>query len=94
MERLASVTHVVGLHGAALANLVFCPPGTRVLELLPSDMPYRYFYSLCRSAGMPYGVVMGRSLRERRFRVQKATHAAFKVALEELRPALDALVSG
>jgi capsular polysaccharide biosynthesis protein len=28
---------VVGVHGAALSNLVFCSPGARVLELLPAD---------------------------------------------------------
>jgi capsular polysaccharide biosynthesis protein len=27
--------HVVGLHGAGFANLTFCNPGTRVLELKP-----------------------------------------------------------
>ena len=90
--KLADVTHVVGVHGAAMANLVFCRPGTRVLELIPSDMPWRYFYSLCSSGGMPYGVIMGKSLSERRSSVQKATHAPFHVPLDELRAGLVELV--
>ena len=89
---LGQASHVVGIHGAALANLVFCAPGTRVLELVPSDMPWRYFYSLCCSADLPYGVVMGKSLRERRLPIQKATHAPFYVPIPELRAALEALL--
>ncbi|MEO6005751.1 MAG: glycosyltransferase family 61 protein [Opitutus sp.] len=90
---LGQATHVVGIHGAALANLVFCAPGTRVLELVASDMPWRYFYSLCSSADLPYGVLMGKSLRERRPPIQKATHAPFHVPVDQLRPALQALLA-
>lgn len=68
-ERLAEAAFVVGVHGAALTNLVFCRPGTRVLELLPSDNAYHhnafYYYSVCASAGLPYGAVVGRSRRMR-----------------------------
>ena len=89
---LADVSHIVGIHGAALTNLVFCRPGTRVLELLPSDMPWRHFYSLCSSGGMPYGVVLGKSLRERRSLASAATNAPFNVPLGELRSALAELL--
>jgi hypothetical protein len=89
---LADVSHVVGIHGATLTNLVFCPPGTRVLELLPSDMPWRHFYSLCSSGGMPYGVVLGKSLRERRSLASAATNAPFTVPMDELRLALAELL--
>lgn len=90
--KLADVSHVVGVHGAALANLVFCPAGTRVLELLPSDMHTPYYYSLCDSGGMAYGVLTGRSLRQRRTRFDKPTHSAFHVDPEEFRAALDVLL--
>lgn len=36
-------THVVGIHGAALANLVFCAPGTHVIEIFPKDYGTRAF---------------------------------------------------
>jgi capsular polysaccharide biosynthesis protein len=28
-------TVVIGMHGAGLANILFCAPGTHVVELLP-----------------------------------------------------------
>lgn len=92
--QLADVSHVVGVHGAAMANLVFCPRTTRVLELMPSDMSSRYYYSLCDSAGMSYGVVFGRSLRERRTKFDRPTQSPFHVDLDELRQALDILLTG
>jgi capsular polysaccharide biosynthesis protein len=36
--------YVVGGHGAALANIMYCAPGTRVLELSP-DGEYRSLYA-------------------------------------------------
>jgi capsular polysaccharide biosynthesis protein len=37
-ELFASAAAVVGTHGAGLANVVVCPPGTAVLELaLPEE---------------------------------------------------------
>lgn len=90
---LADVSHVVGVHGAALANLVFCRPGTRVLELLPSDMRHAYYYSLCASGDMPYGLVVGKSLRERWTRWDLPTQSDFTVPVDELRAALEVLTS-
>ena len=90
--QLADVSHVVGIHGAALTNLVFCRAGTKVLELLPSDMPWRHFYSVCSSGDMPYGVVVGKSLRERRSLASAATDAPFHLPIPELRKALEALL--
>ncbi|MEO6004634.1 MAG: glycosyltransferase family 61 protein [Opitutus sp.] len=91
--KLADVSHLVGVHGAALANLVFCRPGTRVLELIPSDTPWPFYYSLCSSAGMPYGVIVGKSLRERRRKTQVPTQSPFTVPIDELRGALDVLLA-
>ncbi len=52
---------VVGLHGSAFANIVFSPPGTLVVDLLPESWSggrwiknmthcfrHRYFYVVCR----------------------------------------------
>jgi len=32
-----NATHIVGLHGAGFANLVFCKPKTKILELTPNS---------------------------------------------------------
>jgi hypothetical protein len=91
--KLADVSHVVGVHGAALANLVFCQPGTRVLELVPSDTPWPFYYSLCSSGRMPYGVIIGKSLRERKRKIEVPTNSAFTVPMAEFRAALEVLMS-
>jgi hypothetical protein len=91
--KLADVSRIVGVHGAALANLVFCRPGTRVLELLPSDTPWPFYYSLCGSGNMPYGVIIGKSSRERKRKIEVPTNAPLSVPIDELRSALDVLLS-
>lgn len=56
---------VVGAHGAGLADLTFCSTGTHVLELLPSDHIYPYYYTLSASAKCNYGLVLGQSVKQR-----------------------------
>jgi capsular polysaccharide biosynthesis protein len=57
---------VVGPHGSGLTDLAFCRPGTRVMELIPTDHVFPYFYTLSRAAGLQYGYLMGRSRKHRR----------------------------
>jgi hypothetical protein len=48
---------VVGTHGAALANLLFCPPGTPVIELSP-DCEYRPFFNeMAAKLGLTHAVL-------------------------------------
>ncbi len=49
---------VVGAHGAALTNLAFCRPGTKVVELLPSDQMFPYYYTLALGRKLDYGAVV------------------------------------
>jgi hypothetical protein len=44
IEMFRNAMYVVGGHGAALANIMYCAPGTRVLELSP-DGEYRSLYA-------------------------------------------------
>ena len=54
---------VIGAHGAAVANLAFCQPGTRVIELIPSDQPLAYrYYALSVVADLTYAYLMGTSV--------------------------------
>jgi hypothetical protein len=48
---------VLAAHGAAMANLIFCAPGTRVLELSP-DCEYRpFFNAICGKLGLAHAVL-------------------------------------
>jgi hypothetical protein len=57
---------VIGAHGAALANLAFCQPRARVVELIPTDQPFAYrYYSLSSVADLTYAYLIGSSLVNR-----------------------------
>jgi hypothetical protein len=56
---------VIGAHGAALANLAFCQPGTKVLELIPSDHIFPHWYTLSAAADLAYSCIIGKSEKER-----------------------------
>ncbi len=50
----SGATHVVGAHGAGLANIVFCPPEARLLELFPSSYGTPTYYVLAAGQGLTY----------------------------------------
>ena len=47
IELFASASHVVGVHGAGLTNVLFSPPDTRVLEVLPPMVATEAYWTLC-----------------------------------------------
>ena len=55
----ASADVVVATHGAALANLVFCRPGTAVIELLGPNTATAAFTFLAWRRGLEYHMIMG-----------------------------------
>ena len=56
---------VVGAHGAGLADIAFCQPGTKILELIPSDHVRPYWYTLSEAADLEYSYLVGPSTKER-----------------------------
>ncbi len=65
----ASARCVVAVHGAALANLVFCRPGTRVVELLPANAAVVLYSLLSSQLGLDHRAVVGTEARPpRRYR--------------------------
>ncbi len=56
---------VVGPHGSGMMDIVFCQPGTKVLELVPTDHPYPYYYTLSHAANLEYRCLVCRSENER-----------------------------
>lgn len=68
-ECFAAARVVVAVHGAALTNLVFCRPGTRVVELLPANAAVSLYSLLSIQLGLDHRVVVGTEARPpRRFR--------------------------
>jgi capsular polysaccharide biosynthesis protein len=50
---------VVAVEGAALTNIVFCQPGTRVLEIRPDRRRFPYWIGLCKQMALQYRCVIG-----------------------------------
>jgi len=81
---------VVGAQGAGLTNVVYCKPGTTLLELIPSDHSYPFFYTLADSGDLDYNFIMGRSAQHRPFGSGVSPFDfwidtdVFRMALEEL----------
>lgn len=54
-----SAAVIVAPHGAALANLMFCRPGTRVLEFFPADFVDDCYLRISRSMELSYHYLFG-----------------------------------
>jgi hypothetical protein len=50
---------VVGVHGAGLGNLLFCKPGTRVVEIFPENFTKSTYLWLSKRIGLVYDHIVG-----------------------------------
>ncbi len=62
VRRFAEAAIIVGPHGAGLSNVIFAPPGAHLLEIIPGDRPFPYFYSAASAAGLSYSAVLATPL--------------------------------
>ncbi len=60
VRAFAAATHVVAAHGAALANIVFCAPGTRVLEVFHPHYGTSAYAMLAPALRLRYAALIGR----------------------------------
>jgi capsular polysaccharide biosynthesis protein len=81
---------IVGAHGAGLANLAFCRAGTPVLEILPTDNAYPFYYSLAVAASLDYAYTVGQSVVDRPADTFGPSPYDFELDPEELGAAIDA----
>lgn len=58
-----SASLIVAAHGGGLSNLVFCEPGTKVLEFFPDQYVRHYFYDICTKRGLIYDYLLCESER-------------------------------
>lgn len=49
-------------HGAGLTNMLFCPPGTQVIEIADPGFPNPNFYAVASAMGLPYWLLGGEAL--------------------------------
>ncbi|MGM0439839.1 MAG: glycosyltransferase family 61 protein [Chlamydiota bacterium] len=54
---------VVAPHGAALANVVFCHPDTKIVEIFNPHYIYGLFWDICQAVGLDYYYTLGHDRR-------------------------------
>jgi capsular polysaccharide biosynthesis protein len=59
VQLFADASQVIGINGAGLANLVFCRPGTAVLEVRPDGGAPWTWRHLAAMRGLRYGCLEG-----------------------------------
>jgi len=89
VTHFSAARSVVGIAGAAMTNIAFCPEGTSVLALAPDSMPALYFWDMAHHANLDYGVAYFSGIERRNTLVDKSEDifANFSVdvpVLEEL----------
>jgi len=80
---------VIGVHGAALGNTLFCRRGTRVIEVFPEYCAQPHFRALADRAGLSYGYVLGTSFEPENGREKSAAwDRDFVVDVQEVESAV------
>ncbi|MEM9044268.1 MAG: glycosyltransferase family 61 protein [Pseudomonadota bacterium] len=59
ISRFASAEIVVSIHGAGLTNLLFARPGTKVVEVFPSNFVKSTFWWMAHELGMEHHPLIG-----------------------------------
>jgi capsular polysaccharide biosynthesis protein len=56
---MAECDIVIGPHGGGMSNLVFCSPGTKVVEIYSPELVATYFWRLSNQLGLDYYYMLG-----------------------------------
>ncbi len=59
IEAFHAAEVIVTVHGAALTNLLFCKPGTKIVELFPANRIKSAYFWLATQLGLEYHAVIG-----------------------------------
>ncbi|MEM6662130.1 MAG: glycosyltransferase 61 family protein [Pseudomonadota bacterium] len=70
IDAFGAAKTIVAVHGAGLTNLVFCKPGTKVIEIFPGNFIKSTYWNLARQMGLEYTpVICGPGDYDQRFEV-------------------------
>ncbi len=56
---LTSCEAIVAPHGAGLSNIVFCEPGTKIIEIFSPELVNGIFWRLASQLGLDYYYIVG-----------------------------------
>jgi capsular polysaccharide biosynthesis protein len=57
---MAACDVVIGPHGGGMSNLVFCTPGTKVVEIYSPELVATYFWRLSNRLDLDYYYMLGK----------------------------------
>ena len=77
---------VLGAHGAAMANCVFCTEKSTLIDLMPQNYAYPYYVGLANSVGFKYHAVISKSVKgaDEKKRQTIADIPKIKILLDEV----------
>jgi Glycosyltransferase 61 len=90
-ECMASCEAVVAPHGAGLSNIVFCAPGTKIIEIFSPELVAGYFWKLSNQMKLDYYYLLGKGTSATladNYRQSWNAHADIIVDLSRLRDTL------
>jgi hypothetical protein len=82
---------ILSSNGSSLANIVFCRPGTKIIDLMPDDHINSFTYSLADAAGLEYHCILCRSQFNRPAGSKGPSYYDFYVDLDLLHEALSSI---
>jgi len=82
---------VVGVHGAGLTECMFCPRDAWMLEIVPTDHIYPYYYSLAGAAGLRYAYLVAQSAGQRPPRSWGPSPFDLTIDIDDLLRGIDSL---
>ncbi|MCX6823038.1 MAG: glycosyltransferase family 61 protein [candidate division SR1 bacterium] len=65
-ELFNSAEIIIGIHGAALTNAVFCKEGTKIIEIFHEKTVRGHYYCIANACELDYYYLLGKSIKDNR----------------------------